>query len=125
MIVDASALIAILRDEIDASKEPIASRHMDDLVVAAGLAIEAVTADQAKVARAAYRQEGPRPSRGSGRRSAGCRRTRPARRGHAQRHDLGLLEVAADLAEAADTCGWYRCQSANVSHWPADPLSNP
>ncbi|MGH8898051.1 MAG: type II toxin-antitoxin system VapC family toxin [Egibacteraceae bacterium] len=91
MIVDTSALIAILRDEpdaeiyaqalaaadnpqisaanyletaivIDASKEPIASRHVDDLVAAAGLAIEAVTADQAKVARAAYRDFG----RGSG-----------------------------------------------------------
>ncbi|MGH8929846.1 MAG: type II toxin-antitoxin system VapC family toxin [Egibacteraceae bacterium] len=87
MIVDTSALVAILRDEpdaeiyaralaaadtprisaanyletaivIDASKDPIASRHVDDLVSAAGLQIEAVTADQAMVARAAYRDFG-------------------------------------------------------------------
>ncbi len=87
MIVDTSALVTILRDEpdaeayaralatadtprisaanyletaivIDASKDPIASRHVDDLVAAAGLKIEAVTADQAKVARAAYRDFG-------------------------------------------------------------------
>jgi ribonuclease VapC len=87
LIVDTSALIAILRDEpdaeiyaqvlatadtarisaanyletaivIDASKDPIASRHVDDLIAAAKLEIEAVTAYQAKVARDAYRDFG-------------------------------------------------------------------
>ncbi len=57
MIVDTSALIAILRDEPDAEiyAQALAAA---DLVAAAGLAIEAVTADQAKVARAAYRDFG-------------------------------------------------------------------
>ncbi len=87
MIVDTSALIAILRDEpdaetiaiaiaaaqrprmsaanyletaivIDSSRDPIASRHVDDLVAAAGLEIEAVTRDHAGLARAAYRDFG-------------------------------------------------------------------
>ena len=91
MIVDASALIAILRAEddadryaealieaggarisaatyvetaivIDASGDPVASRHVDDLMTEAGLAIEPVTAEQARIARAAYRDFG----RGSG-----------------------------------------------------------
>lgn len=87
MIVDTSALLAILRDEpeaemfalalaavraprisaanyletaivIDASRDPIASRHVDDLVTKAGLVIEPVTAEQATIARAAYRDFG-------------------------------------------------------------------
>ncbi len=87
MIVDTSALIAILRDEpdaetfalaiataqrprisaanyletaivIDSSRDPIASRHVDDLVATAGLQIEAVTRDHAMLARAAYRDFG-------------------------------------------------------------------
>ena len=93
MIVDTSALIAILRDEpeaksfalalalaaaaaprmsvanyletaivIDSSRDPVASRQVDNLVAKAGLALEPVTADQARVARAAYRDFG----RGSG-----------------------------------------------------------
>lgn len=44
MIVDTSALIAIV---IDASRAPIAGRHVDDLVAKARLAIEPGTADQA------------------------------------------------------------------------------
>jgi ribonuclease VapC len=91
MIVDASALIAILRDEpeardfaiaiadadhrrvsaanyletaivIDASRDPIASRRFDDLLREAEIVIEPVTAEQARVARDAYRDFG----RGSG-----------------------------------------------------------
>ncbi|MGH3931567.1 MAG: type II toxin-antitoxin system VapC family toxin [Pseudonocardiaceae bacterium] len=87
MIVDTSALIAILRDEpeaeafalalasaqaprisaanyletaivIDVSRDPIASRHVDDLCTRARLGIEPVTADQAAIARAAYRDFG-------------------------------------------------------------------
>lgn len=91
MIVDTSALIAILRDEpeaaacaeaieaapgrrmsaanfleaaivIDASRDPVASRRLDDLVKEAQLVIEAVTEVQARIAREAYRDFG----RGSG-----------------------------------------------------------
>jgi ribonuclease VapC len=91
MIVDTSALIAILRDEpeaqafataiadaehrrisaanyleaaivIDGSRNPIASRRFDDLLRAAEIVIEPVTEEQAKVAREAYRDFG----RGSG-----------------------------------------------------------
>jgi ribonuclease VapC len=91
MIVDTSALIAILRAEpearafaiaiadsdhrrisaanyleaamvIDGSHDPIASRRFDDLLREAAIAIEPVTEEQAKVAREAYRDFG----RGSG-----------------------------------------------------------
>ena len=84
MIVDSSALLAILRDEpeglacareieaaesrrisaanfletaivIDGSRDPVASRRFDDLVREAGLVIEAVTEAQARNARDAYR----------------------------------------------------------------------
>ncbi len=91
MIVDTSALIAILRDEpdaisyaqaiakaavkrvsaatyvetaavIDASRDPIASRRFDDLLREARVVIEPVTVAQARLAREAYRDFG----RGSG-----------------------------------------------------------
>src|SRR5215475_2105833 len=91
MIVDTSALIAILRDEedamayaraianattrrisaatyvetaavIDASRDPVASRRFDDLLHEARFAIESVTEAQARIAREAYRDFG----RGSG-----------------------------------------------------------
>src|SRR5215468_12605134 len=91
MIVDTSALIAILRDEpdamvyaraianaairrisaatyvetaavIDASRDPIASRRFDDLLREARFTIEPVTEAQARIAREAYRDFG----RGSG-----------------------------------------------------------
>lgn len=87
MIVDSSALIAILRDEpeagacagaieraairrisaanlleaavvIDGSRDPIASRRFDQLVAVAGLQIEPVTEAQVVLARAAYRDFG-------------------------------------------------------------------
>ena len=87
MIIDTSALIAILRDEndapdialaierapvrrisaanyletavvIDASRNPIASRRFDELVDTAELHIEPVTHDQARIAREAYRDFG-------------------------------------------------------------------
>jgi ribonuclease VapC len=87
MIIDTSALIAILRDEpeaiacaraieaadsrrvsaanfveaaivIDGSRDPVASRRFDDLVREAALTIEPVTEAQARIARDAYRDFG-------------------------------------------------------------------
>ena len=87
MIIDTSAVIAILRDEpealpfanaiagavirrisavnyveaaavIDANHDPVASRRFDDLLRAADLVIEPVTESQAHIARAAYRDFG-------------------------------------------------------------------
>ncbi|MDA8320173.1 MAG: type II toxin-antitoxin system VapC family toxin [Actinomycetota bacterium] len=87
MIIDTSALIAILRAEpdasqmahaierartrrisaanyleaavvIDGSRDPIASRRFDELVQTAELRIEPVTHDQARIARDAYRDFG-------------------------------------------------------------------
>lgn len=91
MIVDSSALIAIVRREpeaetflslleeatevrisagtyleasivIDSSHDPVHSRDFDELLQAAAIGIEGVTVEQAEVARAAYRDFG----RGSG-----------------------------------------------------------
>jgi ribonuclease VapC len=87
MIVDTSAIVAILRDEpeaeafaeaieaarirrvsaanyvesaavIDGSRSPIASRRFDDFFQEASLIIEAVTPEQARIAREAYRDFG-------------------------------------------------------------------
>ena len=87
MIIDTSALLAILRDEpeaascaeaiadaatrrisagnfletaivTDASRDPIASRRLDDLLKVADIAIEPVTAEQARLGREAYRDFG-------------------------------------------------------------------
>jgi ribonuclease VapC len=87
VIIDTSALIAILRAEdnaseiahaieraqdrrisaasyletavvIDASRDPIASRRFDELVDTAGLRVEPVTYNQARIARDAYRDFG-------------------------------------------------------------------
>jgi ribonuclease VapC len=87
MIVDTSALLAILRDEpeaevcaraiessairrvsagnfieaaviIDASRDPIARRRFDDLLKEAHIAVEPVTEAQARIAREAYRDFG-------------------------------------------------------------------
>jgi len=87
VIIDTSALIAILRAEddasemalaieraqarrisaasyletavvIDASRDPIASRRFDELVNTAELRVEPVTHDQARIARDAYRDFG-------------------------------------------------------------------
>ena len=87
MIIDTSALIAILRAEddaseiahaiekaqvrrisaasyletavvIDGSRDPVASRRFDELVDTAELRIEPVTHDQARIARDAYRDFG-------------------------------------------------------------------
>jgi ribonuclease VapC len=87
MIVDSSALIAILRDEpealfcamaienaaqrrmsaanfletavvIDGSRDPIACRRFDELIHEAGIVIEPVTEAQARIARGAYRDFG-------------------------------------------------------------------
>jgi ribonuclease VapC len=95
MIVDASAVIAILRNEpaaplcaqaiasarsrrisavnyveaavvIDGSRDPVASRRFDDLFRAANIAVEPVTEEQAQIAREAYRDFG----KGSGHRAS-------------------------------------------------------
>ena len=87
MILDASAVIAILRDEpeaacfaqaiqdagrrrisavnyveaaavIDGSRDPVASRRFDHLLREAGVTVEPVTQVQAKIARDAYRDFG-------------------------------------------------------------------
>jgi ribonuclease VapC len=91
VIVDSSALVAILRNEadaadyteaiesadtcrisaatfletavvVDASRDPVLSRRLDDLLSDASIAIEPVTEAQAHLARQAYRDYG----RGSG-----------------------------------------------------------
>ena len=87
MIIDTSAIIAILRDEreaafcaraiadasnrrvsvvnfveaavvIDASGDPIASRRVDDFIRTAQITIEAVTQNHGQIAREAYRDFG-------------------------------------------------------------------
>ena len=91
MIVDTSALVAILKREpeqvafsalleaeenvsmsaatffeactvIDSTLQPVMSRALDDLIESARIVIEPVTPEQARIARAAYRDYG----RGSG-----------------------------------------------------------
>jgi ribonuclease VapC len=87
MIIDTSALVAILRDEpdaprfaaaieaanvrrisavtyvelgavIDGARDAVASRRVDELIDVAGIVIEPVTATQARLAREAYRDFG-------------------------------------------------------------------
>lgn len=87
MIVDTSAIVAILRAEedasryidalagarevamsaatylesavvVDANRDPVLSRRLDELVAAADIRIESLTADQAQIARQAYRDFG-------------------------------------------------------------------
>lgn len=87
MIIDTSALVAILRDEpdaprfaeaiesardrrisaatyvelgavIDGARDPVASRRLDELLAAARITIEPVTEEQAGMAREAYRDFG-------------------------------------------------------------------
>lgn len=95
MVIDTSALVAILRAEddaaafvhaieqdavrrlsaasyvelgavIDGSRDPVASRRVDELLGAMKVTIEPVSAEQARLARAAYADFG----RGSGHRAA-------------------------------------------------------
>jgi ribonuclease VapC len=88
VIIDSSALIAVVRDEpdaerffralseprdpkrmsaanwleaaivIDRARSPIASRRFDEAVAAAGIVVEPVIREQAEMARAAYRDFG-------------------------------------------------------------------
>lgn len=91
MVLDTSVIIAVLRDEpeapalaramalattlrlsaasyveagavIDGSRDPVATRRLDELLDVLGVVLEPVTQEQARVARAAYRDFG----RGSG-----------------------------------------------------------
>ncbi|MFU8889737.1 MAG: type II toxin-antitoxin system VapC family toxin, partial [Trueperaceae bacterium] len=94
MVLDTSAIIAVLRDEpeapalartmaaagslhlstasyveagavIDGSRDPVATRRLDELLDVLGVVLEPVTQEQARIARAAYRDFG----RGSGHRA--------------------------------------------------------
>src|SRR5579864_1877184 len=87
MIVDTSAIVAILRDEsgaesfanaiagakirrvsavnyveaaavIDGSRDPVASRKFDEFILDASFSIEEVTREQARIAREAYKDFG-------------------------------------------------------------------
>lgn len=87
MIVDSSALVAILRREpererfaqklkeaagprisaasyletsivVDSARDAIVSRTLDDLLINCGMVVEPVTAEQAQIARQAYRDYG-------------------------------------------------------------------
>ncbi len=88
MIVDSSALIAVLKEEpagegilreltrtvptkrqtaanyleaaivVDANRNPVLSRRFDDLVARTGIVVEPVTREQAEIARAGYRDFG-------------------------------------------------------------------
>ena len=87
MIVDTSALVAILRGEpdadrcvealagavgsrmsaatyletavvVDGNRDPVLSRRLDDLLAVAGVTVEAVTKEHADIARQAYRDFG-------------------------------------------------------------------
>ncbi|HZI97447.1 MAG TPA: type II toxin-antitoxin system VapC family toxin [Actinomycetales bacterium] len=87
MIVDASALVAIVRDEpdsdvyaralarsrdarlsaatyveaavvVDSAEDPVASRQFDDLLQTSGVTVVAVTSAHAEIAREAYRDYG-------------------------------------------------------------------
>jgi ribonuclease VapC len=88
MIVDTSAIIAVLKEEtdaprflraltistepkrisaanyleagvvVDANRNPVLSRRLDDLVVKTAIEVEPVTREQAEIARAAYRDFG-------------------------------------------------------------------
>ena len=51
---------------IDASKDPVASRRFDELAQTAELRVEAVTLDQARTAREAYRDFGKGSGHGAG-----------------------------------------------------------
>src|ERR1700733_15624894 len=88
MIIDTSAVIAVLKEEsdaprflrvltlsaepkrmsaanyleagivVDANRSPLLSRRLDDLIVQTEIEVEAVTPQQAEIARAAYRDFG-------------------------------------------------------------------
>ena len=87
MIVDTSAVVAILRDEpdadrytdalaaatdpkmsagtylkacivVDLNRDPVLSRRLDDLLTVAGITIQPVTQQHAEIARSAYRDFG-------------------------------------------------------------------
>jgi ribonuclease VapC len=88
MIVDTSAVVAVLKEEpaaarflrdltasgepkrmsaasyleaaivVDANRNPLLSRRFDDLIVRTEIAVEPVTLEQAEIARAAYRDFG-------------------------------------------------------------------
>jgi ribonuclease VapC len=96
MIVDTSAIIAVLKEEtdaprflhaltistepkcmsaanyleagivVDANRNPVLSRRLDDFVVQTDIEVEPVTREQAEIARAAYRDFGKRSGHPAG-----------------------------------------------------------
>jgi ribonuclease VapC len=96
MIVDTSAVVAVLKEEpeaerflheltasgkpkrmsaanyleagivVDANRNPLLSRRLDDLIVRTEIAVEPVTPEQAEIARAAYRDFGKRSGHPAG-----------------------------------------------------------
>lgn len=130
MIVDSSAVIAILRNEpeaedladaieraparrisaanlfetaivVDGSRDPIASRRLDDLVRDAGLIVEPVTEAQVRIARAAYRDFGKGSGHAAGLNFGDCFAYALAReRGEPllfKGNDFGRTDVASAL----------------------------
>ena len=123
MIVDSSAILAILRDEpdasaysdalsealslrmsaatyleaaivIDADRNALLSRRLDDLVARTGVVIEPFTPEQARIARDAYRDFGRRSGHPEGRRPEGSHTC-------SRRFESGI--VTADLRSALPT----------------------
>jgi len=123
MIVDASAIVAILLDEagfekyaaaistmrpvrlsaagyleisivIDGRRNPLLSRRLDDLIASSFITIEPVTERQARVAREAYRDYGKGSGHAAGLNFGDCF-------AYALARDLGepLLYKGADFAE--------------------------
>jgi ribonuclease VapC len=57
---------------VDSSRDPVASRRFDELMRAAGITVVPVTAEQAEVARAAYRDFGEGSGHRAGRNFGDC-----------------------------------------------------
>ncbi len=135
MVLDTSAIITVLRDEpeapqlartmasaatlrisaasyveagavIDGSRDPVASRRLDELLDVLGVVLEPVTEDQARAARAAYRDFG----RGSG---------HPANLNYGDAFAYALAKAVDEpLLFKGDDFGHT---DVDVAPWPRDP----